>query len=257
MRRDEITQDLKQGALPAGEGLMWGPLAALALAVALSVLLVGMGAGLAMIVSEFVTGSMSPVAPLHLEVGALASSAVVSILAWIVIRARSGSAAVLSAPRGGVTSLIAIPVLFAVAALTYQLGKAALVTRAPVPAGPTVVDSQVALLGSDDRWVVIAGSVVAAPLVEELILRGLLLPALARSRLRFAGAAIVTTLLFVIMHPGGLMALTSPAVLLHWHFILGLGLCFVWWFTRSVWPCVLAHAAANLVLIAMVLRVLR
>jgi membrane protease YdiL (CAAX protease family) len=211
--RDEITQDLKRGAAPANEGVMWGPLAALGLAVAIWLLLMGMGAGLAMIMSKLVTG-------------------------------------------GGVTSLIAIPLAFALATLAYQLGKAALGTRTPGPVGPTVVDGQLTLLGSADKWAVIVGAVVAAPLVEELILRGLLLPALARSRLRFAGAAIVTTLLFVILHPGGLMALTSPAVLLHWHLILGLALCFVWWFARSVWPCVLAHAAANLVLIVIVLRAL-
>jgi membrane protease YdiL (CAAX protease family) len=256
MLRDQITQDLKRGASPADEGVMWGPLAALGLALAIWLLLMGMGAGLAMIMSKLVTGSMSPVAPLHLELGTLVSSAVASGLAWIVIRARPGSAAVLSAPRGGVTSLIAVPVVFAVATLAYQLGKAALGTRTPGPVGPTVVDGQLTLLGSDDKWAVIVGAVVAAPLVEELILRGLLLPALARSRLRFAGAAVVMTLLFVIMHPGGLMALTSPAVLLHWHLILGLALCFVWWFTRSVWPCVLAHAAANMVLIGIVLRAL-
>jgi membrane protease YdiL (CAAX protease family) len=235
---------------------MWGPLAALGLAAAIWLLLMGMGAGLAVIMSRLVTGSMSPVAPLHLELGTLVSSAVGSALAWIVIRARPGSAAVLSAPRGGVTSLIAIPVVFALATLAYQLGKAAIGTRTPGPVGPTVVDGQLTLLGSADKWAVIVGAVVAAPLVEELILRGLLLPALARSRLRFAGAAVVMTLLFVIMHPGGLMALTSPAVLLHWHLILGLALCLVWWFTRSVWPCVLAHAAANLVLIVIVLRAL-
>jgi hypothetical protein len=252
MLRDEITQDLKRGASPADEGVMWGPLAALGLALAIWLLLMGMGAGLAMIMSKLVTGSMS----LHLELGTLVSSAVASGLAWIVIRARPGSAAVLSAPRGGVTSLIAVPVVFALATLAYQLGKAALGIRTPSPVGPTVVDGQLTLLGSADKRAVIVGAVVAAPLVEELILRGLLLPALARSRLRFAGAAVVTTLLFVITHPGGLMALTSPAVLLHWHLILGLALCLVWWFTRSVWPCVLAHAAANLVLIVIVLRAL-
>jgi membrane protease YdiL (CAAX protease family) len=82
-----------------------------------------------------------------------------------------------------------------------------------------------------------AGAVVAAPLVEELILRGLLLPALTRSRLRFTGAAIVTTVLFVIMHPGGLAKLDSVWALLDWHLIMSLGLCATWWVTRSVWPC--------------------
>jgi membrane protease YdiL (CAAX protease family) len=110
---------------------------------------------------------------------------------------------------------------------------------------------------SDDRWLLIVSAVIFAPIVEELMLRGLLLPSLTRSRLRFAGAAIVSTLLFVALHPGGLSKFAGFAVLLDWHLIMGLGLCVTWWLSRSIWPCILGHAAANLMLVGMALRMLK
>jgi membrane protease YdiL (CAAX protease family) len=160
---------------------------------------------------------------------------------------------VLGAPRGGIMTLIFVPLGFALAALLYQFARVAIATNIAAPIGRGVVENELTLLASNDKWVVIVGAIVAAPLVEELILRGLLLPALTHSRLRFIGAAMVTTLLFVIMHPGGLAKFASVSVLLDWHLIMSLGLCVTWWLARSVWPCVLAHAASNMVLLGMVL----
>jgi membrane protease YdiL (CAAX protease family) len=152
--------------------------------------------------------------------------------------------------------LVVVPLAFAAAALLYYFAKTSLGVPSAAPAGPGLHDGQLTVLAGQMKWVAIASMIVTAPLVEEFILRGLMLPALAASRLGFIGATILTTFLFVIMHTGGLLKFSSVAVLWDWHFLSSLGLCATWYFTRSVWPCVLAHAAMNLAVVLNVLRLL-
>ena len=80
---------------------------------------------------------------------------------------------------------------------------------------------------------------VGAPLSEELLFRGFLLPALTKSRIGFRGAAIVTTGLWAALHYNysvfGLIEI----------FIIGLILCWALWRTGSLWAPLTLHAFNN------------
>jgi membrane protease YdiL (CAAX protease family) len=235
----------------------WSTLAAFALTIALLISWVALGAGLAIVINWLVSGPSGRLPPATLAIASMIASGLIAGLTTYLIWIRADRSQVFAAPRGGVVTLIAVPLVFAASVYAHQVAKAALETRPQAPSGRSVTDGEVALLVSDDRWLLIVSAVMFAPIVEELMLRGLLLPGLTRSRLRFAGAAIVSTLLFVALHPGGLSKFAGFAVLLDWHLIMGLGLCVTWWFSRSIWPCILGHAAANLMLVGMALRMLK
>jgi membrane protease YdiL (CAAX protease family) len=84
-------------------------------------------------------------------------------------------------------------------------------------------------------------AVVLAPLFEELIFRGVLLPVLAR-RVGFSVGALLNGLLFAMAHIsiGELIPLT----------VLGTGLALVRLRTGRLLPCVLMHAIWNAVTFA-------
>jgi len=88
---------------------------------------------------------------------------------------------------------------------------------------------------------------IGAPLSEELLFRGFLLSALARSRLGFAGGALVTTSLWTALHAG-----YSLAGILE---VFTIGLFFSWllWRTGSLRVPIFCHALYNS-LIVLVLR---
>lgn len=86
-----------------------------------------------------------------------------------------------------------------------------------------------------------------APLSEELLFRGLLLPALAATPLGWAGATLITVAAWTAMHAGysnwGLAEVFLIGLYLSWLRARGNGL----------WPPLLCHAAYNLLLL-MILR---
>jgi membrane protease YdiL (CAAX protease family) len=99
-----------------------------------------------------------------------------------------------------------------------------------------------------EQWVLALLVVgVGAPLSEELLFRGFLLSALARSRLGFAGAALVTTGLWTGLHAG-----YSLAGILE---VFTIGLFFSWllWRTGSLRVPIFCHGLYN-ALIVLVLR---
>lgn len=99
-----------------------------------------------------------------------------------------------------------------------------------------------------DQWVLALLVVgLGAPLSEELLFRGFLLSALARSRLGFAGAALVTTLLWTALHAG-----YSAAGLLE-VFLIGLFFSWLLWRSGSLLVPIFCHAFYN-TLIVVVLR---
>jgi membrane protease YdiL (CAAX protease family) len=80
---------------------------------------------------------------------------------------------------------------------------------------------------------------VGAPLSEELLFRGFLLGALAQTRLRFAGAALLTTIAWTALHPGySLVGLADV-------FANGLLFCWLLWRTGSLRVPLLCHAIYN------------
>ena len=86
----------------------------------------------------------------------------------------------------------------------------------------------------------LVGSVIVAPLTEELLMRGLILRGFL-SRYSVRKAILVSALLFGLLH------------IYPWHFIgptVG-GILYAWWFirTRSMLPCFLGHALHNALVI--------
>ena len=77
---------------------------------------------------------------------------------------------------------------------------------------------------------------VVAPLAEETFFRGFLLQGIGK-RLAFGWAAIISAAIFAVAHfsPSGLIPI----------FILGLMLAWLFNQTKSVWPCIIVHAAYN------------
>jgi uncharacterized protein len=89
-------------------------------------------------------------------------------------------------------------------------------------------------------WLVTAAVVgIGAPLSEELLFRGFLLAALARTRLGFWGAAVLSTLPWAALHAG------YSAVGLAEVFIIGLFLSWLLWRTGSLSVAIFCHAAYN------------
>lgn len=97
-------------------------------------------------------------------------------------------------------------------------------------------------LRSPAAWMFLISVGIGAPLSEELLFRGLLLPSLAASRLGFAGAAVVTSALWTALHWGySIVGLVE---------IFAIGLYFAWLreSTGSLWTPLLCHMAYNLAL---------
>lgn len=132
---------------------------------------------------------------------------------------------------GALGTLMAVPVLFA---LAWSLGE---VWTRLVPVPPETFRPFEALTRTaEGRLTVVLFAMVAAPIVEELVFRGLVQRPLER-RWGPAPAIAFTSLLFALVH-------ALPWVL-PIHLLLGLAFGFVVYATRSVWAGVLLHAANN------------
>ena len=105
----------------------------------------------------------------------------------------------------------------------------------------------VKLLGGETWLLALVVVGIGAPLSEELLFRGFLLSALARSRLGFAGAAAVTSAAWTAMHAG-----YSAAGIIE-VFLIGLFFSWLLWRTGSLRVALFCHALYNS-LIVLVLR---
>lgn len=105
------------------------------------------------------------------------------------------------------------------------------------------------LIRSSAWWLAVLVIVVGAPVMEELMFRGFLFPALARSRLGTAGAAVVTSLGWAVLHVGysveGLVEV----------FLVGLYFSAILVKTDSLRVPMFCHAAYNLSALIMLLVV--
>ncbi len=101
---------------------------------------------------------------------------------------------------------------------------------------PTSLTSYVESLVSASRWGIIIAIVVVAPVIEELLFRGLILRGFL-SHYSTRKAILASAILFGLLH-------FNP-----WQFIGATtwGILFAWWFvqTRSILPCVFGHALVN------------
>jgi membrane protease YdiL (CAAX protease family) len=91
---------------------------------------------------------------------------------------------------------------------------------------------------------------VAAPVVEEIMFRGVLYRHLrdATGRagivLSFAGSALISSVLFAAIHPQGLLFIPVLSG-------LAIGLCITRELRGSLWPCMVAHALTNFVTVTL------
>ena len=90
--------------------------------------------------------------------------------------------------------------------------------------------------GAGQFWLALFTIAVVPALCEEFFFRGVLLPRLLRN-LRPAAAVLLAGCLFGLVH-GDLSALPG-------HVLLGIGLCLVAYWTRSIWYTVLWHVLQN------------
>jgi uncharacterized protein len=90
-------------------------------------------------------------------------------------------------------------------------------------------------------------AVVAAPLAEEFVFRGMLFAAFKKTRLGVAGSAVILSALWAVLHWG----YSSQSLIA----LFGIGLLFAYivWRTGSLWPAVVGHAANNLVAVAVLM----
>ncbi len=98
------------------------------------------------------------------------------------------------------------------------------------------------LLQGDTLWLILAAICIGAPFSEELLFRGFLFSALAKSRLGLIGTSLVTTVLWTSLHAGySIFGLIE---------VLGIGLYLSWVLVRtgSLWVTIFCHAAYNTVI---------
>jgi membrane protease YdiL (CAAX protease family) len=91
-----------------------------------------------------------------------------------------------------------------------------------------------------NSWMIVPMAVIASPLVEEFMYRGFLLSALAKSKVGFWGAAIISDVVWTGTH-----AVYQPWSALPPIFVFGLLVSFLLWRTGNLWFCIFAHMTVN------------
>ncbi len=106
----------------------------------------------------------------------------------------------------------------------------------------------VEIVRSPAAWLAVVVVVVGAPLSEELLFRGFMLPALAKAPWGIIGAAIVTTAIWGFLHWG-----YSTLGMIE---VMGIGLYFCWvmWRYRSLWLTMFLHALYNGIQVAVLMQ---
>ena len=98
-------------------------------------------------------------------------------------------------------------------------------------------------------WVVLVVVGIGAPVMEELLFRGFLQGALAKSRLGFLGASVLSTAGWSALHFN-----YSVAGLIE-VFLVGLYFCWLLWRSGSLWLALICHGIYNTVLVLILLTV--
>jgi uncharacterized protein len=170
----------------------------------------------------------------------------VVILAVVLSTARRGADRVTGATLGLRRTRFWPAVGWATLAYLTMLGASAISIIAFGPPGGEASSGGAPILDEETLAVVLVFAVIAvtAPIVEEIVFRGYLFPALTRWRGPWP-AAVLTGILFGAAH----VAVHPPQVLLTLA-VLGFALCLVYWFTGSLLPCIALHAAHNAMVVS-------
>lgn len=121
-----------------------------------------------------------------------------------------------------------------------------IVTAHFVPSFSNVNDAAIIQMAASDYTLTAIGTVLLAPVAEELMYRGLLFGSLHHRSP--AGAFILSTIVFAAIHVVGYIGLYRPLILvLCFLQYIPAGLCLGWAYTRSgnIWAPILAHIAIN------------
>jgi len=219
------------------------PLAAVGLT--LAILALSLAAGAAAIQLAPLIGDDPALLPLLSLLGAQFASVVLTIAAAGIGRSKPRKALALDqVPGGAATYIVALAVLLAgVGALTLAswLIDASSLTGDLAPFK--------VLVDSSYWWLALIAVGVGAPLMEELLFRGLLLTSLASSRIGFIGASLLSTALWTILH-AGYSVFGLAAVLL-----VGLYFCWLVWRTGSTRVALFCHAVYNTAIVLVLMMV--
>ncbi len=177
----------------------------------------------------------------------LAAGALAVLLAWRPFVGESGPAL-----RTGVTvAVLSVLALLPVLTVLHEAGRLVYEQLRPGQAAPlhTMLRAlHTSAWGVAGQWQIAVGAIVVAPLLEELLFRGLLLGALRR-HLRSAGTAIATAgVAFGLIHVAQPQDVAPLAV-------MGIVLGYVRVRWGALWPCVLIHMLFNGRTIALALLV--
>ena len=121
-----------------------------------------------------------------------------------------------------------------------------IVTAHFVSSFSNVNDVAIMQMAASDYTLTAIGTVLLAPVAEELMYRGLLFGSLHHRSP--AGAFILSTIVFAAIHVVGYIGLYRPLILvLCFLQYIPAGLCLGWAYTRSgnIWAPILAHIAIN------------
>ncbi len=143
-----------------------------------------------------------------------------------------------SALQGLAAYLIALPLIFT-AGYLYQI---LLITTGYVPSPQPLMEFMTGEMGTWPRFYAILVAALVAPVSEEILFRGLLLPLAARS-LGVLGAVVITSALFAAMH------LFIPALVPL--FVVSLACSFAYIYTGSILTPIALHSIFNSINLAM------
>jgi uncharacterized protein len=207
----------------------WPPLAALLAGAA--VIVAGL-AGSIVATALFAGQGRAEMAIAMLSMQSISVALVAALAGWFGGR-RTSVLALDTWPGGGKIALAAVGALAVLApynAAVYWLAPGA--WSADLAPFKAVIHSPAA-------WLFLVVIAIGAPLSEELLFRGFLQSALAPSRLGFAGASLITTILWTALHAGySLVGLGEV-------FLIGVYFAWTLWWTGSLWAPLICHALYN------------
>lgn len=143
-----------------------------------------------------------------------------------------------SAMQGLAAYLIALPLILT-AGYLYQI---LLITAGYEPAAQPLMEFMTGDLGAWTRFYAIFIAIIVAPISEEILFRGLLLP-MAAQRMGVLGAAVFTSAIFAVIH------LFIPALVPL--FVVSLACSFAYIYTGSIITPIAFHSIFNAVNLAM------
>jgi len=236
----------------------WGPVSAVAAVIAMFAAAIALGGLLAVTVGPMV-GVRSPLAggattsddaiafSLIWQLGLQIGLVVAALFAAKLFGGRLSDTLALKPVAGGflanVTAILSafgvlVMVVAAYSAVTYLIWPEKMLSD---------LRPFVDIARSDLVYLLAFLTVVGAPLSEELVFRGFLQSALSSTRLGFAGAALVGTAAWSLLHFNYSM-IGLGAV-----FVVGLTFCWILWRTGSVWVTIACHALYNAVVLGLVI----